>query len=201
MWVPSCAIVSQARECRLANHRGVGAGRWWPLAALRFENALASEMSERIDCAFVACSGDRPWATSNIALLCDYMRAVQTLQLPGVTCHLTVLQTDEGSTDTGLAKILSSSEPLGFDVAYPTGYFSFIESVYAHAPYDLRRFLDENLNSCGLFESREKSDEFMVLYQESLSTGSEFETLDGAIPIALWEDKGATELLRLLGLP
>jgi len=194
----ACAVAAR-RFPKLSKHRGVGEGQWWPLGELRHRNEIARELSREVDLAFSGLTDDVPWATRDKDLLRRYVTGMRAIGMHDFTCHVTIIESAQAGTTSLIDDVVAAAEFLGIDVAYGSGCFSFVEYADLNASPEMRKFLDAKLNQAGLLRSQDDVNVFLDIYRHQLEAGVNLETLDGAIPIRLWEDAGAVGLLRLLG--
>lgn len=184
-----------------ARYNGVCRGRWWPLSeqsadpqsraltAVRENDLLMWDPGvPKVDC------------SSDLSYLRTYVEACERLAVAPLYA-LVCSSRDDDAPIEWLEDLRGDCAHLGVDLAYGSGSFSFINGDLGTKDDELAKYLAVHLNAHGLFETFEAAEAFMVVHQRALDRGVNLETLDGVMPIELWEDPDLSRLRkRLRGL-
>ena len=179
-------------------YRGVCRGRWWPLCD-RPSDPPARALTDARERELLVWPPSDPRVDSCIDLyyLRSYVEVCDRLEIAPLDLLVCATRGGDAFIDW-VVELRDESSHLGIDVAYGSGSYSFINGDFSAEDDEIAGYLDEHLNDNGLFNSFAEAEGFMAVHQRALDRGVNLETLDGALPIDLWEDKELLGLRRRL---
>lgn len=139
-----------------------------------------------------------PDALSDLDYVRVYIETCERLKLASIYCLICGSTASSEPQPDWLLQLRELSEPLGFDVIYPSGSYSFVNGDYFAEGSEIRAFLDRNLNDNGLLDSMDQVETFTRMHQAGVDRGANWETLDDASGVMLWEDEELSGLRRIL---
>ena len=164
--------------------RGRTCGGWWPLES-RLDDRRARELSDDLDLLQMERSGPRVLAEHDV--LHEYLALCRALDVRDVrllVCASPVRTLD--AVPAWLETLVREATPLGIDVAYPSGSFSFINGVLAGNCAALAAHLGGCLNPAGLLPREQDVERFVEAYS-SMQETCELEAIEDALALHLWE--------------
>ena len=184
---------------KIPGYRGVCRGAWWPLEKYAPRDELARRLNDEWQDELLGqVDQSMPLVSADIDLLHRYAEAADGLGVPlyGLLCASPVAR---AGLPNWTRTLQTRCTHLGIDISYPSGSYSFLNGAYFARGSDTHEFLRANLNANGLLSTAADARDFLRRYQAELDSGADWETLDDAIPIELWQDSGLSALKRLKG--
>jgi hypothetical protein len=176
-------------RARVPGYRGVDTVTWWPLQNLNRKDMATEVVSiaDRMDQVLLTIPTGAATVCSDLDLVDEYLTACRKAGLLDTSTlyadahvHEDPYANSHGPADQSREALI----PLGIDVTFPSGDYSFINGVYLPQNTLLVDFIDKHRNEFGLFRSFADATRFMALHS-SLERDEGLEPLSDALPILL----------------
>lgn len=199
--ISGCVIVARGDTWPICDprYRGVCRGTWWPLGAYEQTDRRSRELTTILasDVLGRPPADPSPDVSRDLEYLGSYVETCGSLGIQSLYALIASAKSSE-PLSPWLSLLQQGCKHLGVDVAYSSGSYSFINGGCLAAQPAIAEFLQQTLNEFGLFDSFDDAESYLALYQAEIDRGVNLETLDGAVPIELWEDLRLSQLMNLL---